>query len=477
MRKAAKQILWCIAGLIVLCVVLRFAFFNGLSVYSFIPANSQGEITVTVGKPEVLKAGKAERGDGFIRIPVYPGEAGDTDINVTISGMEGSSLHFLRVGQFGTVYDRNNDNFTGDTALLITVTLFWLLVSAIMLWHFFEAKGAAFYDYGTIYYAGFSLFALVTGMTMMMLTIFHAVHPEEYHMMSVYSSISGASAWFMLLTAPVMIVFAILLAVSNIVLMRHEGRQPGNALGLLISIMLILGEALGMYLMMRDSCGSEWEIRLERTLKNTYATLFIYCQCMLTGAVICGIKAARHKPEPDKDFIMILGCWFRKDGTLPPLLRDRADKALSFWKMQKETSGKKASFVPSGGQGKDEPMPEGEAIRRYLLSQEVPEELILAETRSKSTYENMSFSRELIREKNPDGKVIFATSSYHVFRSGIWAKRAGLQAEGIGSRTRWWFWPNAFMRETAGLLHKRWKQELLFLVMLLIFFGLLSMVL
>ena len=477
MRKAAKQILWCIAGLIVLCVVRRFAFFNGLSIYSFIPSDKQGEITVTVGKPEVLKAGKAERGDGFIRIPVYPGEAGDTDINVTISGMEGSSLHFLRVGQFGTVYDRNNDNFTGDTALLITVTLFWLLVSAIMLWHFFEAKGAAFYDYGTIYYAGFSLFALVTGMTMMMLTIFHAVHPEEYHMMSVYSSISGASAWFMLLTAPVMIVFAILLAVSNIVLMRHEGRQPGNALGLLISIMLILGEALGMYLMMRDSCGSEWEIRLERTLKNTYATLFIYCQCMLTGAVICGIKAARHKPEPDKDFIMILGCWFRKDGTLPPLLRDRADKALSFWKMQKETSGKKAIFVPSGGQGKDEPMPAGEAIRRYLLSQEVPEELILAETRSKSTYENMSFSRELIREKNPDGKVIFATSSYHVFRSGIWAKRAGLQAEGIGSRTRWWFWPNAFMRETAGLLHKRWKQELLFLVMLLIFFGLLSMVL
>jgi uncharacterized SAM-binding protein YcdF (DUF218 family) len=296
-------------------------------------------------------------------------------------------------------------------------------------------------------------------------------------MMTVYSSISGASAWFMKLTAPVMIVFAIILAVSNIVLMRHEGRQPGNALGLLVSITIILGEALGLYLMMRFSSGSEWEIRLERTLENTYATLFIYCQCMLTGAVICGIKASKHNPAPDKDFIIIHGCWFRKDGTLPPLLRDRADKALSFWRKQKETTGKEAVFVPSGGQGKDEPMPEGEAIRRYLESQDVPEDRILPETRSKNTFENMSFSRELIREKNPEGKVLFATSSYHVFRSGIWAKRAGLLAEGIGSRTRWWFWPNAFIRETAGLLHKRWKQELLLLVMLLLFFGLLSMIL
>ena len=122
-------------------------------------------------------------------------------------------------------------------------------------------------------------------------------------------------------------------------------------------------------------------------------------------------------------------------------------------------------------------MPEGEAIRQYLQSQEVPEDLILTEFRSKNTFENMCFSKELIHEKNPEGKVIFATSSYHVFRSGIWAKRAGLTAEGIGSRTRWWFWPNAFIRETAGLLHKRWKQELFFLLVLLLFFGLLSMIL
>jgi hypothetical protein len=33
------------------------------------------------------------------------------------------------------------------------------------------------------------------------------------------------------------------------------------------------------------------------------------------------------------------------------------------------------------------------------------------------------------------------------------------------------------MRETAGLLRKRWKQEILLLVVLLVWFGTLSMIL
>ena len=141
------------------------------------------------------------------------------------------------------------------------------------------------------------------------------------------------------------------------------------------------------------------------------------------------------------------------------------------------TTGREACFVPSGGQGPDESMPEAEAMRRYLLSQDVPPHLILAETASKNTLENMSFSKKIIRESSPDAKVVFSTTSYHVFRSGLWANLAGFPAEGIGSKTKWWYWPNAFMRETAGLLRKRWKQEILLLVILLVWFGTLSMLL
>ena len=75
------------------------------------------------------------------------------------------------------------------------------------------------------------------------------------------------------------------------------------------------------------------------------------------------------------------------------------------------------------------------------------------------------------------GSVLFVTTSYHVFRSGICAARAGLAAEGTGEKTAWWYWPNAFLREVAGLLAKRWKQELALLALLIVFFGAMSMLL
>jgi hypothetical protein len=281
----------------------------------------------------------------------------------------------------------------------------------------------------------------------------------------------------MIMTMPLVLAFAAAMAVSNIVLLRHQKPRIRNVLGLLVSALLAAGEAAGWYIFSHDFIGSELEMRIDSTLRNTYATVFVYFQCMLTGAVICGIKAARNRPAPDKDFIIIHGCWFRPDGTLPPLLRGRADRALEFWHAQKEKTGREARFIPSGGQGGNEPMAEAEAIRQYLLSRGMEDRLILPEDQSMNTCENMDFSRKIIEEENPESQVVFVTSSYHVFRSGLWARQAGLTAEGIGSKTKWWFWPNAFMRETVGLMQKRWKQEILFLLLLVAFFGMLTLVL
>ena len=479
MRKAVKQIGLCAIALLILCVIGRFSFFHQFSICVQLPDGDawRRDMRLAVMDPAILETGEIKFYPGYAQIPVHALSPGETDILVSWEGKETASLHVMRVDRFHTVYEMNTGNFTGDTAVLISVTLLWLLVSAVMLWHFFRAKGISFYDYGTIYYAGFSLFALASGLVMLSVTISRLLRPADYNMYSAYSAISGASVRYMMLTTPLIIVFAGAMTVSNIALLRHERPRPRNVLGLMVGLAMIAGEAVGWYLFTRNGMASDWEGRIDRALQNTYATMFIYCQCMLTGAAVCGIAAARHKPAPDKDFIIILGCWFRGDGTLPPLLRGRADAALAFWRMQKEEAGKVACFIPSGGQGANEPMPEAEAIRQYLLSRGIDDRLILPETRSANTLQNMSFSGKIIREAGRNGKTVFATSSYHVFRSGLWAKRAGLSAEGIGSRTKWWFWPNAFMRETAGLLQKRWKQEVLFLLLLVGFFDLLAMVL
>ena len=482
MRRAVKQIGAAALALLLICIACRLVFFRSTDI--FIPVHSPveeafrgDELQLEIEEPGVVRAGEPELRKGAVRLTVRPEQAGDTVIRVLDDDGEGSVLTVVRVGRFHTVMDLSSGAFTGDVVVLCAVTAFWLLVSAIMCWHFTLAKGSAFYAYSTIYYAGFAIFSLVTGVVLLRGTVLRLADPVGHNMLEAYSAINMASSRFMQLTTPLIILFALAMIVSNLALLRHEKPHLQNILGILVALALIAGEALGWYLFSRDFMGSELEGRIRSTLENTYATVFVYFECMLAGSVICGITAARRQPALDKDFILILGCWFRPDGSLPPLLRGRADRALAFWREQKARTGREARFIPTGGQGRDEPMPEAEAVRRYLCAQGVPDRLILPETASGTTFQNMRNAKEIIGRVDPSGKAVFATTNYHVFRSGVWASDAGLPAEGIGSGTVWWFWPNAFMRETAGLLVKRWWQELLFLAILIAFFALLSMIL
>lgn len=108
-------------------------------------------------------------------------------------------------------------------------------------------------------------------------------------------------------------------------------------------------------------------------------------------------------------------------------------------------------------------------MARYLTAAGFPKECILKEDAACNTYQNMEFSHRLIQhaEASADEKnILFVTTNYHVFRSGVWAGLAGVKAEGLGSRTKWWFWPNAFMRECVGLFVNRLRLELILLAIL-----------
>lgn len=293
-------------------------------------------------------------------------------------------------------------------------------------------------------------------------------------MLDVYSALSGAGFNFMMVTLPALAVFAVAMIVSNIALLFHEQARLKNLLGLLVGLTLLAGEALAIYLQSRNLFRSPRAFRMQIVAQDVYCTVFAYFECMLIGAAACGLLAAKHVPSPDRDFIIILGCGFRKDGSLSSLLRGRVDRALDFWRDQQSQSGRTAVLVPSGGQGSDETMSEAEAMRRYLVEQGVPGDKILPEDRSTNTFQNLAYSKALIDASHPGSKVAFATTNYHVFRSGVWARLAGLEAEGMGARTRWWYWPNAFMRECAGLLARRWRQELVMVAAMALFFGALS---
>ena len=166
-------------------------------------------------------------------------------------------------------------------------------------------------------------------------------------------------------------------------------------------------------------------------------------------------------------------CSIRKDGTPTPLLRGRLDRAVDFAKAQQAETGKEAVFVLSGGKGADECISEAECMRRYLSAQGVPEARMLLEDKSTDTAENMAFSKRLIADRGRPGqdgaepKIAFSTTNYHVFRSGLKARRVKLRAQGMGCRSKWYFWPNASVRECIGLLTQhRIKQGLILLGMI-----------
>ena len=86
-------------------------------------------------------------------------------------------------------------------------------------------------------------------------------------------------------------------------------------------------------------------------------------------------------------------------------------------------------FIPSGGQGKDETISEAEAMRNYLVENGINEEDIIIENKSTSTLQNLKFSKKIIDRVNSNGKVIFSTTNYHVFRSGVIANNEGIDCE------------------------------------------------
>ena len=344
----------------------------------------------------------------------------------------------------------------------LVFAVYELLVVILLLSAFYKQLQYNPYSYNTIFYMGFALFLTAVFLLQLRLSFLLLRQPEVYSAEMILHLLLGSAKNYMFLSSPFILVFSIALCVSNVALIRHEGRRLVNVLGIILSF-LMLGGLVFLFLFDYSVSGSQREVMIHDLFANLFAAVYLYFECMLLGIMVADAIVVRYEPEPDKDYIIILGCGVRKDGTPSPLLRGRIDRALRFAEKQEALTGKAPIFVTSGGRGPDEPVSESASMKRYLLEQGVPESRILEEDRSASTYENMKFSWEKIRAVDPNGKVAFSTTNYHVFRSGLYARRVKMRAVGMGAKTKWYFWPNAAVREFVGLLteHKL-KQGLIF---------------
>lgn len=114
------------------------------------------------------------------------------------------------------------------------------------------------------------------------------------------------------------------------------------------------------------------------------------------------------------DYLIVLGARVKGDMMTKALLF-RVEAALEYLRENPNTK-----VIASGGQGPGEDITEAEAMRRYFVANGIDEDRILLEDRSTTTFENLSFSRELVGE---DASVAIVSNDFHVYRASIIGKR------------------------------------------------------
>lgn len=445
--------------------------------------------------------GESKAAIATLRLTMKPEKKGNYKFYVQWGDRQ-LEMEKVRVGMFLTAFCPSTGQFTGDGMVIFCFLLFCIGTFVIMISTFNRLRGALINSYEAILCCGTCVYFMAVASFSIWYYIRHLLHPVEYPVWELVTDFTSGCKMLVRLSLPALVAFSFLLILSNIFLLKREGVRLQNILGIGLGF-VIVGAGLASYFAFKyvSSLWVVWETtRFINIVENMAGITFIFGECILVSAMVCGYRASIHIPETDKKYIIILGCGMRKDGTPSALLRGRIDAAVSFWYRQKWETGTEAYLVLSGGQGSDEKVSEAECMRNYLVEKGFPENRLLLEDQSTNTLENMRFSKKVIlehvsresseskatesdedsaetvltgtavtgvaekpakesgedvlSEKETDEAalppVAFVTTNYHVFRSGIHANHVGLGAEGVGARTKWWFWPNAFVRECIG---------------------------
>lgn len=175
------------------------------------------------------------------------------------------------------------------------------------------------------------------------------------------------------------------------------------------------------------------------------------CALTLVGAVGAGalsaliMNTAHAAPPANLDYLLVLGAQVRADRTPAESLRYRLESAVAYLDDNPQTR-----VIVSGGQGPNEPCPEAEAMRDWLLAHGIAEERILAEDQSSTTAENVAFSARLIDPARDTVGVV--TNDFHVWRAVRIAQRGGLEHTwGIAAYSHPWYLPNNLLRECFAI--------------------------
>lgn len=318
--------------------------------------------------------------------------------------------------------------------------LFWLIPTALFLFCFYLERRSLF----NAYLLSFSL--LLFGMVM-----------AGYSIVGLEQLLGRTPALILLAAIALLIPISVLLSTIYLVfngrqMMTFKGRRLANLLSLFYGLGILI--ILLLHFLPRQPILNSLLFWADNLL---FYSTFLYLSYLLY-AFFCNLFPVSKEP----DYIIILGSGLFGD-RVPPLLAQRLDKGRQIY----EKFGRRPQIIVSGGQGPDELISEAQAMAKYLLNQGLPEKAIILEDQSRTTYENLTFSKTLMDPNLVEkGFSLVVTNSFHALRAGIYMRRVGIRGYSLGSRTAFYFLPSAWIRETVGLVVLYWKWHVAFLLLL-----------
>lgn len=317
--------------------------------------------------------------------------------------------------------------------------LFWLVPAIIFLFFFMNDRRRLVNAY---------LFSISLGLFLLISALILVVRTELWFNQQLAIIIFSVLAILVLLS----IIFStVFLLFNGRQMMTFEGKRLANLLSLLYGIFIIGALAIHFlpYFPGKDILMYLADFAL-------FYSTFLYLSYVLYGT-FCNVFPIRKEP----DSIIVLGSGLIGD-KVPPLLAQRLTKGKTIY----DQFQGRPKLIVSGGQGADELTSEAAAMANYLIEQGVPEEDILIENRSRTTFENLTFSKPILEKEGLGKHVLVVTNSFHALRAGVFMRRLRIPGRSVGSKTAFYYLSSAWIRETVGLVSLYWKWHVAFLAFL-----------
>ncbi len=273
---------------------------------------------------------------------------------------------------------------------------------------------------------------------------------------------SAGEYWYVVIIITGVLFFLAVLAVpfflffNGVQMIRREGFGIANLLSLGFGLLIGIGE-LSTFLVVFSQLFIGSNEKIDRYLSEatflnmiiSVSVIYLSVSFLIFMIYCCVLQIIPRKK--DFDYVIIHGAGLINGERVTKLLADRIDKAIEVYRKDPTPP----VLIPSGGQGEDEKVSEAEAMAAYMIEKGIPEEKIIREDRSATTFENLRNSKEIIDAQEGSKYTALVTSNYHVYRALRYCRKVGLKCTGIGSRVAFYYWPSALIREYIAVHAER----------------------